>query len=122
MFMPRALSAITDGRNALDRISRVFQADMLDSELVIDPRLSEALVVKDASFQWEAAGKSDDDLKKSRSKHRTRANESQTTENALKDEQEPFSLKNLSFSIPRGGAIYAIVGPIGSGKSSLFNG
>lgn len=34
--------------------------------------------------------------------------------------QEPFSIKDISLSIPKGGQVYAVVGPVGSGKSSLL--
>lgn len=120
--MPRALSAITDGRNALHRISLVFEADVLGDEIVIDENLSDALIVEAATFKWEAAGPEITEKGKGKGRGRTAPKNEAVAEKPAAPAQESFALNNLSFSIPWGGSIYAIVGPIGSGKSSLLNG
>ena len=58
MFLPRALSNIADGRNALNRLTRVFYAEILtDVPFVINPSQGFALEVKDVSFdQWPTCG------------------------------------------------------------------
>lgn len=133
MFMPRALSAITDGSNALSRISQVFLADTLDAELVVDPHLPEALVVKDASFKWEASREAIERLNAAeklkskggrggKGKGKGAVAGAATPLATLPDDYPPFGLEHVNLSIPRGGVIYAIVGPIGSGKSSLLQG
>lgn len=119
MFMPRALSAITDGRNALSRISLVFQADTLNTELLIEEDLPDALIVQNAGFKWEDATSHGGAHSKAKKNNHNSVALADAPADAL---QEPFSLANISLSIPRGGKIHAIVGSIGSGKSSLLNG
>lgn len=118
MLMPRALSAIPDGRNALARISKVFLAETLDSELVPDPNLLAALVVSNASFEWETPNPPDQSISKKAHKRKAQKD---TPQQKLSN-REPFCLKNLNLTIPRGGTITAIAGTIGSGKSSLILG
>jgi ABC-type transport system involved in cytochrome bd biosynthesis fused ATPase/permease subunit len=99
----------------------------------VDRTLPQALVVENASFRWEL---SRDALEKLRQKEmevkagkggRSGGGRSKTIpaveeKEKEKDEHPPFALANLNMLIPRGGGIYAIVGMIGSGKSSLLQG
>ena len=87
MFLPRALSTLTDAQNALDRLTDVFEAETMEVQNNVKPDLDVALRVKNATFRWADA---------------------------------TFSM-NLSMDIPRG-QLTAIVGPVGSGKSSLLQG
>ncbi|KAJ4474268.1 multidrug resistance-associated ABC transporter [Lentinula aciculospora] len=80
-----------------------------------------------------AGGKSEKDTKSFKSISKSNGNESlpitvkdvrkakQDTDDATtKEEEEPFALKNLKFNIPKGSFV-AIVGTVGSGKSSILN-
>ncbi|KAJ7259774.1 ABC protein [Mycena rebaudengoi] len=126
MFLPRALSAISDARNALNRLSIVFRADLRsDVPFVIDPNQKFAVHVKNASFQWESfpvseekkgAGKEKE--KRSKGQHDASEKEKQVEGEA---EGTPFQVHNIDMAIPRG-TLSAIVGRVGSGKSSLLQG
>lgn len=99
-LLPRAMSSITDALNASRRLATLFDSEVMeDTERVIDRNLGVALRVTNASFEWEEV-----------------ADVSETAEAT-----EPFAIRNLDLVIPHGQLI-AIVGPVGSGKSSLLQG
>ncbi|KAJ8487815.1 hypothetical protein ONZ45_g14189 [Pleurotus djamor] len=80
----------------------VFHADVMDeAPFDTDVNQTDAVVVKDATFEWEAPiGGNKDNL--TRSHH-------------------PFQIRSINLVIPRG-ALVGIVGSVGSGKSSLLQG
>ena len=54
MFLPRALSAISDAESAITRLEKVFNAELLANDtLVVDYDLDVALRAKNVSFEWE---------------------------------------------------------------------
>ncbi|KAJ6632266.1 P-loop containing nucleoside triphosphate hydrolase protein [Mycena sp. CBHHK59/15] len=118
MFLPRALSAISDARNALNRLTKVFHADMhTDIAFVIDPSLKFAVHVKNATFQWESFPVSEEGKdKKARGKEI-----SEKAESTDDGERTPFQVRDIDMVIPRG-TLAAVVGRVGSGKSSLLQG
>ncbi|KAJ7833819.1 hypothetical protein B0H13DRAFT_2428014 [Mycena leptocephala] len=86
IFLPCALSAIADARNAL----LVFRVPLREGvPFVVDTEQEAAVWAKGAGWLWEAA--------------------------------PPFALHDITLSIPRG-TLVAIVGRVGSGKSSLLQG
>ncbi|KAJ3572547.1 hypothetical protein NP233_g3005 [Leucocoprinus birnbaumii] len=96
MLLPRALTAITDSRNAFQRLTRVFEAELLpDDAFLIDRNQEHALDVQDATFEWE---------------------ETQGESSA-----KPFQVQNITMKIKRS-SLAVIVGRVGSGKSSLLQG
>lgn len=116
MFLPRALSNIADSRNALNRLTLAFQAEVLtDVPFVIDPAQELALDVKDASFEWESP--------KERDKPSSEAKSSAKLKEVDADpmNQQPFRVQNIDMRIPRG-TLAGIVGRVGSGKSSVIQG
>lgn len=103
MFLPRSLSAISDAKNALGRLSNVFHAEiMTEAPFVTDPNQSDALIVKNATFEWEAVANSND------------KNEKEEDE-SFADDVQPFQVRNVSMNVPRG-SLVGIVGRVGSGK------
>ncbi|KZT61359.1 ABC protein [Calocera cornea HHB12733] len=135
MFLPRALSAITDASNALERLRGVFNAEVMDGVLTIDPDCKYAVSVDHAEFRWETvisgeqqAQKEGKKGKKARAAERERELKEKEKE-AAKDHSaekerppdEPFALRDITMHIPRG-QLVAIVGPVGAGKSSLLQG
>lgn len=97
MLLPRALSAITDSKNAFGRLSGLFQADLMpENTFVIEEDQEPALVVQDANFEWEETqgGGPTDKL---------------------------FQVQNITMQVKRG-SLTAIIGRVGSGKSSLLQG
>ncbi|KAJ7440231.1 ABC protein [Mycena latifolia] len=125
MFLPRALSAIADARNALARLTIVFHAELRTGEaFVVDPTLPVALRVEGAGWVWEASApeaesESSDSAAKGKAAEKGKA--ATKTETHEADADPPFALRDISMSIPRG-TLAAIVGRVGSGKSSLLQG
>ena len=116
LFLPRALSAISDARSALTRLENVFHADVRreDETLNIDLSLEDAVRVEGATFEWEET-LSDDTITK-KSQKNTKAKNVPTVDQDKKDTTAaPFRVRDVSMVIPRGQLI-AIVGPVGSGK------
>ena len=92
-----------------------------------------ALQVQHATFQWEGVNTDANDIWGKGRKQAKKAEKEEKERNKddtlrgkpeaatiIKDEQ-PFSLKDVNLDVPRG-RLCAIVGPVGSGKSSLLSG
>lgn len=97
MLLPRALTAITDSKNAFGRLNGLFQAELMPEDtFAIDEDQEHALVVQEATFEWEETqgGEATDKL---------------------------FQVQNVTMQIKRG-SLTAIIGRVGSGKSSLLQG
>lgn len=131
MFMPRALSAIPDASSAIQRLSHVFRAELISRDtLVIDKDQEFALLTKDATFEWESHEKDSSEAfisKGTRGGGPPRGRDRSVKEDTAKERPAPekdeplFQVKNVTMTIPRG-QLVAIVGPVGSGKSSLLQG
>ena len=128
-----ALSSTADAANAIKRLNGVFEAELLDETLVVDENLDFALEVDKASWTWDAPPEQVNDKKK-KSKglvdyHRSarrgpKDNEKpaeKSPEEKAKEEEKIFKVRDVSLKIPRG-KLVAVVGPVGSGKSSLLQG
>lgn len=105
MFLPRALSATADARNALARLTTVFHAEVMkDLSINVDTHQEYALEANDVTFEWEVSA-------------------SQPTEKQTPDTETlvPFQVRDINMRVPRG-SLVAIVGRVGSGKSSLLQG
>lgn len=117
MFMPRALSAIPDASSALQRLTHVFQAELISGDtLLIDSDQEPALVVEDATFEWESFEKDSGEAFSSKRDKDESAKGDKVKETPAPGKDAPlFKVKNVTMTIPRG-QLVAIVGPIGSGK------
>ncbi|KAJ7086329.1 ABC protein [Mycena belliarum] len=136
MFLPRALSAIADARNALARLARVFHEEQrVGAAFKVEPELEAALVVEGATWVWEG-GKVQEDEKQTRGKDKKDGTEKEQghwkgkegeaglggdDEDTGAQDDAPFALRDISLRIPRG-KLAAIVGRVGAGKSSLLQG
>ncbi|KAI3491312.1 hypothetical protein L1887_44347 [Cichorium endivia] len=94
-FLPIAWNAVVDAKNAADRIEKVFDAEIQHDQIVRDPSAVDAIKLQDASFTWETTSTAG------------------TTETVA-------TLDALNLTVPRG-ALCAVVGGVGSGKSSLVS-
>jgi ABC-type multidrug transport system fused ATPase/permease subunit len=183
MIWPMSLSTTADAINAIGRLQKVYEAEVVSEEKAVDPSMHDAVRVEHASFTWDAAPVATDDkeMKKLNAKQAKRMGVVQGAEVSKekkklaakiakkKDkvdlateteaeaaggaggqgldeadvakggapehpgavvadgkvsheaEEKIFKLKDIELSIPRGG-LTAIVGTIGSGKSSLLQG
>ncbi|KAK0469912.1 ABC transporter, partial [Desarmillaria tabescens] len=120
MLLPTSLSAIADAQNATQRLYDVFEAETLEETIDREDDLHVAVEVKNVSFTWDApppqaaeGKKGKKDKKKSRGKRKPEA--------VISSTGEVFELKDISLSIPRG-QLVAVVGAVGSGKTSLLQG
>ena len=119
-----SLSTITDAHNAIGRLQECFTAELVTETLVQDPNLKHAVEIDNASFTWDgpppdAEGKADKGKKKRRSDPSPGPVISPEPKEAQEEVQ--FNLKHIDLSVPRG-QLVAIVGAVGSGKTSLLQG
>ncbi|KAI0321790.1 ABC protein [Amylostereum chailletii] len=121
MFMPRALSAITDAKNAIVRLQEVFHSEVMDdSPIAINPNQKPAVKVVEASFEWEETPRVAEAAAKGKSKSKELLAAAVDSELTL-PERRPFRMSNISLEVARG-SLVGIVGPVGSGKSSFLQG
>ncbi|KAK0189837.1 ABC protein [Armillaria mellea] len=112
MFLPRALSATADARNALERLADIFHADiMTETSFVVNPQQSPALKVIDATFEWE--------LPSSIVEHDSTNSEGGTSTENVADHL--FRMSSINIEVPQK-RLVAVVGRVGAGKSSLLQG
>lgn len=131
-----SLSAIADASNAIGRLYGVFEAELLEDTHVVDPHLETAIEVKGASFTWDAPAPEEEGHKKKKKHglhgHKKAKAQKQASapssahghgsaEDDKAAEERIFKVTDVTMSIPRG-ALVAIVGPVGSGKTSLLQG
>ena len=133
-----AMNSGVDAYNALGRIQEVFEAESLLDGQLEDAELDNSLELDDASFAWDAPppeseggrGKGKGKSRKGKKKpeiHRdaavTPVSGSPGTPTSKEPEkaEEVFKIRKTNLAIPKG-QVVAIVGPVGSGKSSLLQG
>ena len=133
--LPVMLASAIDAFVALRRIGTFMRAEELAVPYTIDPKSDVALDV-DGDFTWEEVRKEDAGAVKDPATKATAdgGNDAAPTlpttappdDQAQEKEQEkekppdkPFELKDLKLRIPKG-AFVAIVGRVGSGKSSVL--
>jgi ABC-type multidrug transport system fused ATPase/permease subunit len=147
-MVPVACAALASCANALERVSTVFDAETrsdTDEADRIVPDLDVAIRVKHASFQWEAPEAPSNDILEfgppglgapgmrpppgpppgpppvppPGPPGPMPAEAAPLTDNKAPAPVEPFSIKGLDLEVPRG-QLAAIIGPVGSGKSSIL--
>ncbi|KAF8199630.1 ATP-binding cassette transporter YOR1 [Pholiota molesta] len=139
MFLPVAFSSIADAANATGRLYGVFEAELLEKTRTIDPNIDFALEVKGASFTWDSPPPDEDYSKhgkkggkmmqsskaKAKAKAIAAVAEKKRTddldEKAKNEEERIFRITDVTMHVPRG-QLVAIVGSVGSGKTSLLQG
>ncbi|KZS90158.1 multidrug resistance-associated ABC transporter [Sistotremastrum niveocremeum HHB9708] len=147
-FIPLVFSTCSDAVVALGRISKFLLAEEIDEPYTID-RESDWAVEAYGDFTWETADKGDAPDKKAKkspggsdgAKKGKKEKKEKKAKKGAKDSilptvtsqglasegtpkgkekgDEPFALKDLSFRVPKG-AFVALVGRVGSGKSSVL--
>lgn len=97
----------------------------MDTTLTIDPTQSSAISVNNAFFEW--IGMPEDEpasFKKASSSAKAKSKAAAAKidhDKAVEAAAEPFKIRELQMDIPKG-SLVAIVGTVGSGKSSLLQG
>lgn len=123
MIFPRAASASVDAISGLQRIQKMFLQPLRKGvPFKIDPDQEFALEVKDATFQWEMSLQVKQMQEKIfKAKRSEREKLKKAAAEAAKKAPPPFQVQNVNMAVPRG-SLVAIVGAVGSGKSSLLQG
>ncbi|KZV72166.1 ABC transporter, partial [Peniophora sp. CONT] len=133
IFLPIAMSTMVDASNALGRIREVFTAELVTDSLAVDTSLTDGIRVEKASFTWDSAApptsqdtaadekeKPEEKTEKKKGKKEDKKDTSDAEPPAEPAKEEPvFELKDVDFTVARG-KLVAIVGAVGSGKSSLL--
>ncbi|KAG6830040.1 hypothetical protein H0H92_002458 [Tricholoma furcatifolium] len=134
-FFPFVLSTFTDALVALRRISKFLLAEELEEQFLIDYGRKTAVSV-DGDFTWEVAGKPEEKHSQTDAKGRKKGKKSKKSESVLptsvdpasssslggedwSEEDKPFELEGLKLKVSKGSFV-AIVGRVGSGKSSVL--
>lgn len=145
-----AFNAIADSASAVTRIQHVLTADVVSGPVDVDETLGCAMSVGKATFEWEdltsvagvlmkpvakknvgpvaavrwaghqvknAAAALNPKKRRSSEPNAENVNEKTLT----KSPRATFQIRDVTLNIPHG-ALWAIVGPVGSGKSSLLQG
>ena len=108
---------------------------MLEKTHEVNEDLPVAIQVKDATFTWDTPPPNELDEKRNRksrfsSKHNTNveaaiisadANSQEKARLQAEEEDRVFQVRDVSLEIPRG-TLVAVIGPVGSGKTSLLQG
>ena len=131
-MFPIVFSACSDAYVALGRIGAFLTAEELGEPYAIEPESNFAVSVQ-GDFVWEVeeTGRGEEGVpekgkeKKDKKDKEVVALPTRTTDEGPKDVEEgekqekPFELRDMRFRVPKG-AFVAIVGRVGSGKSSLL--
>ncbi|KAL2913401.1 hypothetical protein HK105_207146 [Polyrhizophydium stewartii] len=132
MFLPTALNQSTDAWIALGRISDLLMAQEVENGPTFLPASADpdeiAIEVTDASFRWETPPPPQPAEPAKRASKKLPPPDQQQQQQASSparpdspaSQAAAFSFDSLTLRIPRG-KLVAVVGTVGSGKSSLLN-
>lgn len=122
MFLPLSLSATVDAQNAIERLYAVFEAEVIEETQIQDPLLPVAVDVVQADFTWEGPPP-EETMKKTKKGSKKAKDAAEDTGRTVEEKhaEKIFGMKNVNVQIPFG-QLTAIVGPVGSGKTSLLEG
>lgn len=118
-MLPVCLSAMADARAAIDRLERFMHADMRGPDPPIDEAMDDMVSIRDAHFEHH--DQDDDDLPSSAvsSSDKLAVNDEKKGLASSKEAKSSTGLYIDELAVRRGD-IVVIVGPVGSGKSSLL--
>jgi ABC-type polysaccharide/polyol phosphate transport system ATPase subunit len=120
-FIALSFSSIADARNATGRLQECFTAELISETFERDPELKYALEVENASFTWDILPPDEGKEQKGKKKDRHSTPPEPASELKEVKEETLFKLKQIDYKVPRG-QLLAIVGAVGSGKTSLLQG
>ncbi|OAX36561.1 P-loop containing nucleoside triphosphate hydrolase protein [Rhizopogon vinicolor AM-OR11-026] len=111
MFMPHALSAIPDASSALQRLTHIFEAELISEDTFMIDKDQEPALFEEGRTRWRRSNEKDKS-----------AQEDKVKEILAPSKDVPlFRVKNVTMTIPRS-QLAAVVGPVGNGKFSLLQG
>ncbi|KAF9361144.1 hypothetical protein BGX26_005518 [Mortierella sp. AD094] len=123
LILPNCYTASVDAYVAIIRIQEFLLSEDGVIETNVNENTEEAISIHDGNFIWEtlpAASPSSAAESISTSDSKVRATDSKSSIQSLEQDQQTLPyLKNVNVKIARG-SLVAVVGPVGSGKSSLL--
>ncbi|KAL5340177.1 P-loop containing nucleoside triphosphate hydrolase protein [Aspergillus crustosus] len=117
-LLPMVIGQITDAWTALNRIQEFIAAEERVEDIQYDKQMTDAIQMDRASFTWEhlvTDKEAEQAEKKTASTTQAQSAPTDSTESA-----EPFQLREMTLDIRRDELI-AVIGTVGSGKSSLLS-
>ena len=121
-FLALSFSLVVDAHNAIGRLQECFTAELISETFEHDPEFKYALEVENASFTWDSPPPDEGKEQKGTKKNRRIASKPEPNSGPKEVKEETlFKLKQINFEVPRG-KLLAIVGGVGSGKTSLLQG
>ncbi|KAL2915593.1 hypothetical protein HK105_204778 [Polyrhizophydium stewartii] len=144
MFIPQVFSAYADATVAIKRIQELLLAPEIEAPATIEPNAPNAVEIVDGEFNWDSMPPSDDSADAADGTAKAKAarpprwflikpkgdkdggeelepvSDSSTATLPAIEEAPKSTLRNINIAIPRG-KLVAVVGSVGSGKSSLLN-
>lgn len=117
MVLPSCYTAITDAYVAMKRIEKFLLAEEAAPIPPPVPDHEFAMSIKNASFLWDQLPAAPKEGTEGGARG-TSGNNDSSDEATITNETHPY-LCNVNLQIPRG-SLVAVVGPVGSGKSSLL--
>lgn len=118
-LVPMLASFVADGRVALKRVEGYLQAEELEFAPETDLLSNSAITIENGRFDWHEETTSERE-KKDTPETETEAKADDGSDAESRPSSHISGLNNVNLKLPRGKLI-AVVGPIGSGKSSLLN-
>ncbi|KAL2162634.1 hypothetical protein VTH06DRAFT_6470 [Thermothelomyces fergusii] len=127
-MLPLVIGQVTDAMSSLTRVQEFLIAEEREEEAIYKPDAPHAVELRNASFTWErtrtqdgegAVARSSPAPGPAREKPDSSKADSCGESSTLAEEQEPFKLQDLNFSIGRN-ELVAVIGTVGSGKTSLL--
>ena len=122
MFLPRILVGYADFKIAVVRLTELFLAEELVDYVEREDNSEFAISITDGEFKWEGIDTEKKEVKGDKSAKDGDGDEVKLVgdETESNTDTKSFTLASLNLHIPKG-KLVAIVGSVGSGKSTILN-
>lgn len=114
-----ATTKVTDGWASLKKLEEFFMAEEREEQIQWDLNMEDAIEIRDASFTWEQALDSQEDFENPMKAAPTVQAPNTTSSGDGPSPEAPFAVMDVHLNVRRG-ELLAVIGSVGSGKSSLL--